>query len=349
MSSPQKHSYHGIQFLSEVFNVQRISLSQPKQTTARVAVPLYRFNVLGDSILTEILIRRYRVQNPKHYLITIERSNQNVNSCLSSEHYPHPPDEIWKIPLNAMNVRNSRVDKQLIQFMNQEQIDRLLLTSKGWMEHLKGCEIPSLVWNLWTEIREAFSRGEYPYLVVPEKLRQWGRRFLEDLGTAESAFRVAIHIRDEVFHPYKNLDVNKYMSLIQWLIEDRQTEVLLIGRHISHEKVPVEIANQLRKISYNHEYFKDITQYELNVMQTAAILSQCHLYIGGDTGPTHLAAAVGVPIVGCDYWSQEVGPFTSPDRFTRLMKVGKIKQNIHFCEYQGIPLEEILHVVDRFF
>ena len=36
---------------------------------------------------------------------------------------------------------------------------------------------------------------------------------------------------------------------------------------------------------------------ELTLRETAAVLANCALYIGNDTGPMHLAAAVGVPVV----------------------------------------------------
>jgi ADP-heptose:LPS heptosyltransferase len=33
------------------------------------------------------------------------------------------------------------------------------------------------------------------------------------------------------------------------------------------------------------------------ILETASLLQQCHSVIGGDTGPTHLAAALGVPVI----------------------------------------------------
>ena len=35
----------------------------------------------------------------------------------------------------------------------------------------------------------------------------------------------------------------------------------------------------------------------LDLRETAALIAQLHLYIGVDTGPTHLAGALGVPMV----------------------------------------------------
>ncbi|MBI2911202.1 MAG: glycosyltransferase family 9 protein [Chloroflexi bacterium] len=38
---------------------------------------------------------------------------------------------------------------------------------------------------------------------------------------------------------------------------------------------------------------------QLALKETAAVLERCHLFIGNDSGPMHLAAAVGTPIVCC--------------------------------------------------
>jgi heptosyltransferase-3 len=37
---------------------------------------------------------------------------------------------------------------------------------------------------------------------------------------------------------------------------------------------------------------------QLSLVQLAALLSRCALYVGSSTGPTHLAAAVGTPVIG---------------------------------------------------
>lgn len=38
---------------------------------------------------------------------------------------------------------------------------------------------------------------------------------------------------------------------------------------------------------------------KLSILETAAVLGRCRLFIGNDSGPMHLAAAVGTPVVAC--------------------------------------------------
>jgi hypothetical protein len=45
-----------------------------------------------------------------------------------------------------------------------------------------------------------------------------------------------------------------------------------------------------------------------------------HRNIGSDSGPTHAAAALGVPVIGLDYPSDRIRPFADPTRFIRFVK-----------------------------
>jgi ADP-heptose:LPS heptosyltransferase len=48
----------------------------------------------------------------------------------------------------------------------------------------------------------------------------------------------------------------------------------------------------------------------VSLLETAALLRECHLYVGNDSGPKHLAAAVGLPVVEVNSCSKE-GNLTS--------------------------------------
>jgi ADP-heptose:LPS heptosyltransferase len=56
---------------------------------------------------------------------------------------------------------------------------------------------------------------------------------------------------------------------------------------------------------------------KLTLRQTAAVLEKCNLYVGNDTGPMHLAAAVGTPVVEISRHPIEGLPqhMNSPERF----------------------------------
>lgn len=58
----------------------------------------------------------------------------------------------------------------------------------------------------------------------------------------------------------------------------------------------------------------------LSIFQTAQQLAQCHVVVGGDTGPLHVAAAVGCNILGvyAPTSVKRTGPVTKPERYFTL-------------------------------
>jgi len=111
-------------------------------------------------------------------------------------------------------------------------------------------------------------------------------------GLAElpgSGPRIAIHPGSSPETAYKRWHRNGYIGLVRALVEklgarvlltwgpgERETVELIAGR----AGVPLAVAGKTSSL-----------------LDLAAIFSASDLYIGGDTGPMHLAAAVGTPVV----------------------------------------------------
>jgi ADP-heptose:LPS heptosyltransferase len=77
----------------------------------------------------------------------------------------------------------------------------------------------------------------------------------------------------------------------RWLQEDRGATVVILAAP-SERALALRIERGL------------VTDRTLNlagrttIMQMAAVLKRCHLFIGNDSGPVHVAAAAGVPVIG---------------------------------------------------
>lgn len=75
-------------------------------------------------------------------------------------------------------------------------------------------------------------------------------------------------------------DRDKWLQLAGYFEKRKDTRVLVLGKGDEHLPVGLNIMGQT------------------NVREAAAILSQCDLFVGCDSGLVHLALAVGAPVVG---------------------------------------------------
>ena len=96
---------------------------------------------------------------------------------------------------------------------------------------------------------------------------------------------------------------------IDGIVSKMKTEVVLIGSNTDKEN-----ADMLRKfLIYN---VIDMVG-KITLQETAAIIEGCSLFIGSDTGPTHIAIAVGTPTVFVFYGKgnpERFGPYGNGKR-----------------------------------
>ena len=88
----------------------------------------------------------------------------------------------------------------------------------------------------------------------------------------------------------KNLRIEQYCQIIEKLRVKTNYFVLIIG-HISNK-------NLLEKYfaNFKNERIKVFVS-DKSILYTAALINKCDLYIGGSTGPTHIAGALGKEII----------------------------------------------------
>jgi ADP-heptose:LPS heptosyltransferase len=87
--------------------------------------------------------------------------------------------------------------------------------------------------------------------------------------------------------PRRIWPIERYVEVGRWLV-DRGARLVVVGGPGDEGR-----GEQLRRIGGD---VIDLTN-RATVRETAAVLARCSLFCGNDSGPMHLAAAVGVPIV----------------------------------------------------
>ncbi|TAK91723.1 MAG: glycosyltransferase family 9 protein [Burkholderiaceae bacterium] len=127
------------------------------------------------------------------------------------------------------------------------------------------------------------------YTVAPAEQKQATQQLA--LDTPHSA-RPLIGLVIESFptKPYRDWHVSHFIELARkTLAHYPNAHFLLLGGKITAEKIA----------SLQNALGRHMTVYagRLSLRETAAIMQRLNLYIGVDTGPTHIAGALGIPMV----------------------------------------------------
>ncbi|HMD10629.1 MAG TPA: lipopolysaccharide heptosyltransferase II [Candidatus Acidoferrum sp.] len=125
-------------------------------------------------------------------------------------------------------------------------------------------------------------------LDVPEENRQRAAEFLLSSGVSPHSMRIAIGAGAS-YGSAKCWPPDRFAELANRLQAHGSAEVILFG---TSSEAPVSSAIAMGM----HRPPIDLTG-ETSISDLPALLSQCHLFIGNDSGAMHVAAAVGLPVV----------------------------------------------------
>jgi lipopolysaccharide heptosyltransferase II len=117
---------------------------------------------------------------------------------------------------------------------------------------------------------------------------KWASNFLATHKIDRRYPLVAIHPGSPI--PLKQWLPERYAELADWLIAQKRAQVLFVG---VKDEIPIvtEIQGFMQAKSMSIAGKTTLTQL-------ASILHTCNVFIGNDSGPMHLAAAVGTQTIG---------------------------------------------------
>lgn len=103
--------------------------------------------------------------------------------------------------------------------------------------------------------------------------------------------------------------LHNFVKLGKWLNRKYNCRIIVIGGQGDYS-LGQELLHQLCDSAIN-------AVGQVSLRQTCALLKHCHLYIGNDAGPMHLAAAVSIPVIeiSCHPINGSPFHFNSPQRF----------------------------------
>ncbi len=114
-----------------------------------------------------------------------------------------------------------------------------------------------------------------------------------------------------------------YIELCQWLQKEYHARLIIIGgpgEEILGEELQRELGTSIINVVG-----------KVTLRQMAALVKQCSFYVGNDTGPMHIAAALDIPIVELSCHPTTGSPFSSnsPRRFGPWKVKHVIVQPVH--------------------
>ena len=172
------------------------------------------------------------------------------------------------------------------------------------------------------------------YLPLQPGTEEWAEQFFKTHHLSGIQKIIAIH--PGASDPAKIWPMDNFIQLIERLRSVYSCKVILIGAENA-----ADISQKI--ISAVKEGVLNLTG-QTGVGQLASLLSRCHLLISNDSGPVHVADALGVPVVSIFLREQ---PGINPQRWRPLGKKSRVVSPASQSEL--IKPEQVLEAVDAIF
>jgi len=127
-----------------------------------------------------------------------------------------------------------------------------------------------------------------PSFSIPHADRLYIDNFLQDNQLGQKPIAI-IHPGTSLFGKYKRWPLENYARLADRLIQEFGYSVIFTWGQMEHQMAK-DIVSSMRCQA-------TIACKTSSVMQLIALLQRARLFIGSDTGPTHLASCLGVPTI----------------------------------------------------
>ena len=256
-----------------------------------------RGGAIGDFLLTLPALKLLRDEFPSAHLEIL--GYKHIIALVENRGYADSVRSIDYAPLASFFSRDGELPAELAQYFRsfQQIISYLFDPDEIFADNLKRCGVKNLI-----KASPQINDGEHAARQLARPLEQLGL-FLED-----AAAMLYPNKEDRMFakkflersaqpllalHPgsggeRKNWALENWRELGDWLIESMQPSTLL---------VVIGEADESRAQQLKESWAERPVCFAQNLPlpQVAALLERCAMFIGHDSGISHLAAAVGTP------------------------------------------------------
>jgi len=125
-------------------------------------------------------------------------------------------------------------------------------------------------------------------LPISDKERKFILDFMRKKGLSKNDKLIGFN--PGAFRPARRWPMFRWSALADRLIEEYRCKIVIAG-----DKSDVKVIEEIKNAVYKKESIITITEFTLK--QYAALMERFILFITNDTGPMHMATAVGIPVV----------------------------------------------------
>ena len=283
-----------------------------------------RLDLIGDLVMSLTLVRALKRTYPdaKIDLLAIPSSAKIVTADPDIATILTTDPNIWRRPKALIQVSNWLALFKLIRQMHSRHYDLTVSVFGQWaaiFALLSGAKrrlgfgqesyygfmtdnIPGRHWDAHDHVHEvdyclklAQAAGatitpedRVPHLNVDPQAQRDVEQLLEQEGVAEDAVVITCHVSSHNGYA-KRWPVPYWATLIERLIGEEHAIVILTGA--PNDQPLIE-----QVLQRTHEHPLNFAG-KTSLLQLAALLQRANLMITGDSGPMHIAAAVGTPLI----------------------------------------------------
>ncbi len=238
---------------------------------------------IGDKVVSSALFQYLRLCQPNARLVLIDDQldDRAGRTLPTGPLFGDLADEIWRVaePGDRARFAQRIADEQLQPLAwTRDLRPATLAPGEGCCNGHSAC--PGLPWLMLPRLARL---GIYPKLRVPHA--PLPEQVERQLAKAADRPWLVFHIlSDAPYNPIRNQDFACYEGLVDHLQRAApQLYLLRVGLPGS------------RRLNLSPEVGLDLSHAHLSLLQIAALQGRAKMFLGGDTGLSHLAGALGVP------------------------------------------------------
>ena len=252
---------------------------------------VFSFSFIGDAVLSTTVIQPLRRHFPDAHItflvgpraFTLLATDPNIDATLVYDNRGEHAG--WRGRLRL--IKTLRADKFDLVVNLRDSLTARCIRAEHWgMVRGNGNRHAVIRYLEVLQRRGVDTTDAHPHLQLTETEYAAAHKFLTEAGFTSERMLIGIHPGGN--WEYKLWDARNYAQVASTLAKKRNAAILLFAGPNERE-LQAQVAEMMDVPS--------IPVKTDDLRHLAALISTCDVYIGNDTGPMHIAAAVATPVV----------------------------------------------------